>query len=231
VVHGEAADGDRRARLRLAPRQVLADDVYEAIKGLIMDHLIEPGARVNIDAVARELEVSQTPVRESLARLEADGLVTKLPLRGYSVAPLLTRRELEELFQLRLLIEPWGAAQAARHADDEGVQRLRAELASLDEAPGGAGYEQYKAMTAHDTRFHDLVLELSGNDAVRAAFDRTHCHLHLFRLHYGSGIGGAALVEHRAVVASVAAGDSRGAQRAMKQHLEASRERLRGAFR
>ena len=138
MISESAAGDDRPARLRrVAPRQVLADDVYESIKGMIMDHLIAPGERVNIDAVARELEVSQTPVRESLARLEADGLVTKLPLRGYSVAPLLTRRELEELFQLRLLIEPWGAGQAARHADEHGKRRLRDELASLREAPAG----------------------------------------------------------------------------------------------
>ena len=82
-------------------------------------------------------------------------------------------------------------------------------------------------MTAHDTRFHDLVLELAGNSAVRMAFERTHCHLHLFRLYYGSGVGTSALVEHRHVVAAIAARDPRGAQRAMKAHLEASRERLR----
>jgi len=222
---------DAHERLRpMAPRQVLADDVYEALKGLVMDHRIAPGERVNIDAVARELEVSQTPVRESLARLEADGLVTKSPLRGYSVAPLLTRRELEELFQLRMLLEPWGAAEAARHVDEAGISRLKAELGSLPEAPSGSDYGHYKAMTAHDTRFHDLVLELGGNAAVRAAFERTHCHLHLFRLHYATLIGSSALAEHQDVATAIAARDPRGAQRAMRRHLEASRGRLVGAF-
>src|SRR5689334_22138989 len=100
----------------LAPRQALADDMYEAIKALVMDHVIAPGARVNIDWLARELGVSQTPIREALARLESDGLVTKAPLRGYSATALLTRAEVDELFQFRLLIEPWAAARAAELA-------------------------------------------------------------------------------------------------------------------
>ncbi len=58
--------GARRLR-----RHVLSDETYEAIKAMVMNHEISPGARVNIDALAQHLEVSQTPVREALARLEA----------------------------------------------------------------------------------------------------------------------------------------------------------------
>src|SRR3954467_4992197 len=76
---------------RLPQRQVLSDDVYETVKGLIMDSVVEPGTRLNIDALTRELGISQTPIRESLARLEADGLVIKEPLRGYRVSSRLGR--------------------------------------------------------------------------------------------------------------------------------------------
>ena len=76
----------RGSAARLPQRQVLTDEVYETLKGMIMDSEIAAGARVNIDALARELRVSQTPIRESLARLESDGLVTKAALRGYSVS-------------------------------------------------------------------------------------------------------------------------------------------------
>src|SRR4029450_9369594 len=98
---------------RLPQRQVLADDVYEAVKALVMDHVIAPGARVSIDGLARQLGVSQTPIREALARLESDGLVTKEPLRGYRAPQSLTRSEGDDLFQFRLLIEPWAASRAA----------------------------------------------------------------------------------------------------------------------
>ena len=51
------------------------------------------------------------------------------------------------------------------------------------------GYDHYRAMTEHDVRFHDTVLALAGNDHARQAFARTHCHLHIFRLHYVQQVG------------------------------------------
>jgi len=209
---------------RLPQRQALGDDVYEAIKGLVMDHV------VSIDGLARDLQVSQTPVREALARLEADGLLTKAPLRGYSTTPLLTRDELEDLFGLRLLLEPWGAARAAQQSGPADLQRLRDEVASVGEAPDGGSYEHYKAMAVHDARFHALMLELAGNAAVRAAFERTHCHMHMFRLHYGQGLGGQAIAEHQDIVGAVETGDAGLAEAAMRAHLLASQARLMEVF-
>ncbi len=211
-------------------RHILAEDVYEAVKAMVMDHVIEPGARMSIDGTARILGVSPTPIREALARLESDGLVVKQALRGYSATPLLSAAELADLFQLRHLLEPWGAAQAARRMDGTARQAIKAELAtSLDIPDDAPQYEAYKALAAHDARFHDLVLALAGNEAVRAAFERTHCHLHLFRLFYASGIGGQALREHREIAGALLSGDPDAAATAMTDHLHASEQRLRGA--
>ena len=63
-------------------------DVYTAMRASILDGGIAPGTRINIDAVARSLGVSQTPVREVLQRLEGDNLVVYNPGRGYSTTPL-----------------------------------------------------------------------------------------------------------------------------------------------
>jgi DNA-binding GntR family transcriptional regulator len=210
----------------LAPRPALADDVYERLKSLIMGHAIAPGARIPIDTVARELGVSPTPVREALARLEADDLVTKAAMRGYCATALLSRRELEELYEMRLLIEPWAARRAAELATPEHTQQLVDELATCVDAPPGGDYEAYRALTAHDARFHDMVLRIAGNQMVRAVFERSHAHLHLFRLHYGSGSGTRALEEHRVVVRSIASGDPDAAEAAMRHHLVAARDRL-----
>lgn len=211
----------------LPRRQMLADDVHEAIKVLIMDHAIEPGARVSIDGLARQLGVSPTPVREALARLESEELVVKEPLRGYRTTPLLDREQLADLYSFRMLIEPWAAARAAERADADGHRRIREEMASC-EAPSEGSYEAYKALALHDTRFHVLVAELSGSRQVRLAFERTHCHLHVFRLYYDRGIGVKTLDEHRAIADAVLTGDSRTAEAAMRTHLEAAyRERLR----
>ena len=112
----------------------------------------------------------------------------------------------------------------------DGEARLRAELATCPQAPTGDGYKTYRAIVGHDQRFHDLVLELAGNDVVRGAFARTNCHLHVFRLHNGRGMGSQALAEHEAVVAAVASGRPEAAEAAMRDHLVRARVRLHDAI-
>ena len=213
-------------RVPLPKRSVLSDGTYEAIKSRIMDHEIPPGARVSIDGLARSLEVSQTPVREALARLEADGLVTKQPLKGYSATLLLTPKEFDDLFELRQLIEPWAAARTAKTVDDSGILALETELSTCKEAPAGSSYAVYKELTDHDARFHALILRLSGNKAVEAAFLRTHCHLHLFRLYYAVQTGTRAIHEHADIVQAIRSRNPESSRNAMSEHIEMSRQRL-----
>jgi DNA-binding GntR family transcriptional regulator len=201
-------------------------DVYEHLKALIMDNQVAPGSKINIEEVARRLEVSHTPLREALARLESDGLAVKVPRRGYVATPLLSPAELDELYELRLLLEPFAAARAAERMTDEGAERLEKELASCQQAPEAPVYEAYGALAAHDRRLHDLVLELAGNQAVRAAFNRTHAHLHLYRLYYGWRTGNDALDEHRALVDALIARDADRAAGCMRSHLERARDRI-----
>src|SRR5882757_10348083 len=100
---GDAMTGP--APLPRLKRSTLGDDVYETLRAAVLEHTLTPGDRVNIDALARELEVSPTPVREALARLESEGLVRKRPLVGYTVSPLLTLAEFHDMFDMRLLLE------------------------------------------------------------------------------------------------------------------------------
>ncbi|MGH3371666.1 MAG: GntR family transcriptional regulator [Nocardioidaceae bacterium] len=206
---------------RLFRRQMLADDVYEAIKTMLMDHVIRPGARISIDGLAREFQVSSTPVREALARLESEGLADKEPLKGYRATPLLTLAEFDDLYRFRRLIEPWAARRAAELIDAEGRDRLRAELATAVE-PTSVDYAGYKSLTAHDKRFHSMIAGLSGSEQVRLAFERTHCHLHIFRLHYDRDIGPEVLTEHRTLVDAISSGDPEAAEAAMNQHIDNS---------
>jgi DNA-binding GntR family transcriptional regulator len=201
-------------------RMTLSDEVYESIKALIMDHALAPGARVTIDAIGRQLDVSPTPVREALARLESDGLVLKRPMAGYTTTPFLTPAEFEQLFEVRLLLECAAAARAAREGD-RGV-----EFPRLPEPVSDRGYAGHAAFTAADAAFHDAVAVASGNPLLRDAITRLHVHLHVHRISFP----GAATTEaeHAAVVAAIRAGDPAAADAAMRAHLEAARDRHRG---
>jgi DNA-binding GntR family transcriptional regulator len=196
-------------------RSALSDDVYSALKSLIMDHSIPPGARVTIDTIAKRLNVSPTPVREALARLESDGLVTKRPMAGYTTTALLTREEFEHLFDVRLLLE----CAAAAHAAD---LKSTAEFPVLPVIEPGQGYADF---TAADAAFHDAVAAASGNPLLHEAITRLHSHLHLHRLHSPTDVAGRSQAEHDAIVAAIHAGDAARADIAMRMHLEAARDR------
>ncbi|MEU7650451.1 GntR family transcriptional regulator [Micromonospora taraxaci] len=220
----------REGRLRPARRLTLADDVYESIKTLVMDHILPPGERVNIDALARELDVSPTPVREALARLEADGLVRKRPLSGYTTTPLLTRAEFDDLFEVRLLLECATAGRAAAHASAEERQRISTEAAASIDVEAGDGYRRHAAFTALDATFHDLIAEVAGSPLLRDSITRLHSHLHLHRLYFPVTGAPDTNTEHQRIAAAIAAGDSDAATKAMRAHLIAARERHLPAF-
>jgi DNA-binding GntR family transcriptional regulator len=210
----------------LPVRQSLTDDVYEAIKALIMDDVIAPESRLSIDRLARDLRVSSTPIREALVRLEVEGLARKEPLRGYSTTPTLTDAEVTALFEFRSVIEPWAAARAAQRRDEAGLIRLRGELESVRNPPAGESYGAYRELADHDDRFHRCVAELAGNAQLLQAFVRTHCHAHLFRRRYSTRLGAATIAEHRLIADAIAAGDATLARSAMATHLKQARQRL-----
>lgn len=237
--------------LKVGPRRsVLSDETYDMVKAMVFSHEIAPGQRVNIDALSLRLGVSQTPIREALARLESDGLIAKEPLKGYSATNLLTLKEFDDLFRFRLLIEPWAAEQSARNIDAEGKAALKAEMRTAKEAIKFDSDSKIEALTEHDARFHNLVAKLSGNETVHQAFERTHCHLHLFRLflanqrnlvsgedrpafvselfekYYQSGSGQLAIRQHNEIMKAIIAGEPKAARHAMYEHIESSLKRF-----
>ncbi|MCX5555698.1 GntR family transcriptional regulator [Streptomyces sp. NBC_00038] len=210
----------------LPQRQVLADSVYEAIKAMVMDHKIKPGARVGIEALARYLEVSPTPVREALARLEADGLVTKRSLAGYRTTDLLTVEGIEELFEMRLLLEPHAAALAAERAGEAQLDRMEALLEEMRGEPEeGGSYAVYGRFAALDQQFHDALAAASGRGLLADAVERLHAHLHIFRVSAIAGAGPATVAEHDRILRAVLRRNADRAAQTMREHLQSSLER------
>lgn len=219
---------DQLPTLSSGLRVTLGDEIYGVLLQAVMDGTIPPDARLNAGELARRFSVSPTPIREALARLESDGLVDKHPLKGYRTTDLLTREELIELFELRLLLEPGGAARAAeRHsADDIAALEREVELArtAVDQS------DAYAVLSQHDVRLHDRVFVAARNETLRLAYARTHCHLHTFRLAYTGSYVSDTVHEHSLVVQAIAKGDPEGAEKAMRTHVEESQRRLLRIF-
>ncbi|GHJ49544.1 GntR family transcriptional regulator [Catellatospora sp. TT07R-123] len=213
-------------------RSTLGDDVYETMTALIMEHTLAPGDRVNIDSLARQLEVSATPVREALARLESDGLVRKRALAGYTVSPLLTRQEFMDMFDMRILLESAAARWAAQRATADARDGIVADAApeAAPAAPDSDAWRAHAAFTTLDAAFHDRIAQAAGNTLLRDGIVRLHAHLHIHRLFFPYAQAGTTADEHRRIAAAIAAGDADGAETAMRDHLTLARERHLGGF-
>lgn len=207
-------------------RQVLADHVYDELMESLVDGRLEAGAPLNIDALSRELEVSQTPIREALARLEATGLVRRFALRGYRVAPLFTPEDLAHLTDARLLIEPENAFLACQRMTDALVAELRRSIDDLRE-PTGPSFADFRAYWEADERFHGLIAEATGNPFLLAAYRSLGGQVQRFRLFAGLGVTDAehAIAEHSAVLDAFIVRDPVAARAAMAAHIGAVRLR------
>lgn len=227
---GLAADrtGKRAGSLRPAS---IVDGVYNSIYERLMSLEIAPGARIPIDVIARDLDVSQTPVREALSLLEREGLVRKAHLIGYSAAPQLVRKEFDDLYTFRLLLEPEGARLAALNMTAESLKML--EDAAADMGHGDAPVDRtsrYSRFARADADFHDAILKIAGNEVIRTTLFNQHVHLHIFRLMFHTRVTQEALEEHENLLVAFRAGDPQAAETAMRNHILRSRDRLLSAF-
>jgi DNA-binding GntR family transcriptional regulator len=211
-------------------RQALADAVYEAIFNKLVALDIAPGARITVDGLVRELDVSHTPIREALGRLEAEGLVVKTHLVGYSAAPQISRRRFDELYELRLLLEPDAARRAALRVSEEHMTKLRKTAGQMSKLSNGRERLGYSGFARLDAYFHDQIMEIAGNALIRDMLAHLHTHFHIFRLMYNARITEEALDEHEALLVALSRNDERGAEHAMREHIERSRQRLLVAF-
>jgi DNA-binding GntR family transcriptional regulator len=125
----------------LSGRRTMTDAVYEQLKAAIVELRIPPGAPLREAEIAQGLSVSKTPVREALGRLEQDGLVTLNSFRSAAVTDY-TARDLQEIYELREIIEVAAARAAAESMSDKGLAdlgRIASECVRLNAQGGGGG--------------------------------------------------------------------------------------------
>jgi DNA-binding GntR family transcriptional regulator len=206
-------------------RQPLARSVYQLVTEMLLTNGLPPGARLSIEDLARNLGVSQTPVREALAGVEADGLIIKEPGRSYRVAPMMTIDQVRELTELRLLLEPAVAAKAARHSNTAAVTELRTLARSMRTGKATEGTTSRDDME-HDAAFHQRIAVLAGNGVIAETLQRLRGHVHTYRLHYNAGPATTTRKEHLAIVKAIADRDPVAADAAMRAHLTNAQDRM-----
>lgn len=202
-------------------RSVLMDEAYQALLALIMDEGLAPGTALRVETIAREWNVSATPLREALAKLENTGLVVRIPLKGYTVAPMLTEAEFSQLMAARLLIEPFNARHACETDPTGAAESLREWHSRMESASAQRDADDFRAYLEADSAFHDVIAEKCGNRFLREAIDPLGAHVQRFRRFQGSRVTDAevALAEHRGILNAFEAGEPDRCETAMRDHL------------
>lgn len=194
------------------------DEVYQRLRRKILDHSIPPATRININKLASEIGVSATPVREALRLLQGDNLLVAISNKGYATTPILDSNGVRDLFEFRLLVEPWAAGVAASNRLRNPAKRLLLEIQAFDSVADTIQH----SMIAHDSRFHLAILGSTENGTVIQAYDQSHCHLHLFRMIRNTWDWETSLREHEQIASAIAAGDAAMAEEAMRGHLQSA---------
>lgn len=204
--------------------QTKAEAVYDEIRRRILRGVLPPSSPLNQDALAPELGVSVTPVREAVRRLEAEGLVQFHAHRSVIVSPL-TLAELSEIYDVRLQLDPYAAAVATARASDESlaeIERMARTQVSADPL------EQ----TTINRAFHRAIYAESGNRLLTETLDRLWERTDRYRIMLlSSEIDVRQVVrEHLEIVAAMQSRRSRLVAKLIRAHVSKARTSIESAL-
>lgn len=199
------------------------DRAHQEIRRRIIEGQLEAGMPLDQEALATELQLSTTPVREALNRLESEGLVIYRAHRRTVVAPL-TREALQEIYAVRVALDPLAAGLAATAASDEEIAYI---VALASRTP-----EQLAVDALHgNRRLHRAIYASCGNTVLIRILDVLWDRSDRYRLVTLNAEGTIALAhdEHRAIAFAIRDRDADRAGELMRHHVASSFERIREA--
>lgn len=209
------------------PAPTRADWVDARLRTEILAGRLAPGERLVVADLAARYGVSPTPLREALRRLSAEGFVEWPPQRGARVASA-TRRDAEDLYELRLALEPVAFGQSIRVGRDD-ASYSDAVRTALDDFRGAAA-EVGAVLEAHRA-FHAVLMSRCPNRPMLTAIDRYAQQSMRFQMLAAAGRAGPRDLdaEHRSLAAAAIEGRDEDGVRILTDHLAGSLTELRAA--
>ena len=203
-----------------------APSPYEHLRAAIVDGRLVPNERLVEEELAARIGTSRSNVRAGLARLEAEGLVSREHNRGARVR-VITVDEAIEILEVRATIEGLVARRAAARAGDLERDRLRAIVAQMEERAAAADLLGYSQLNAN---LHASILAIAAHATATKVLATLHSQAvrFQFRTILQPGRPAQSLAEHRAIVDRICASDGDGAEAAMLTHLAGVVRALRG---
>jgi DNA-binding GntR family transcriptional regulator len=198
-----------------------SDRTYRRLRDAIFRGDYRPGQRLVERDLAKRLRTSRVPIRESLIRLETEGLVRRVPFSATFVEDL-PPRDVLEIYSMRLALEPMATQLAASRPAPALVKRLR-ELCDTMTSATRAG--KLNRLDEIDLQFHRTIVLASGHARLRRAYDAAHVAILSSRPGYArieSAPADTTANEHRRIIDAIAKGDAAAAFRLAHAHVERS---------
>jgi DNA-binding GntR family transcriptional regulator len=213
----------RQYHFSVSAKYTLADAVIIAVREAVLDGVLRPGTGLNEQEIATALDVSRTPVREALRRLDAEELTIKKPGMPRVVAPM-TTDDVLAVYLVREVLEGLAARLAATKCTPEHLLRLKEvneEFADISDT------KDHARATALNLKFHRLIRQASGNsylDRFLVQVEQAVRRIPHSTFEY-PGRMGVAFKEHQALIDAISAGNAVEAERVACLHMRGARER------
>ncbi len=199
------------------------EKVYNYLKSAILSGDFDPGERLTEEHLATKMRVSRTPVREALHKLESEGLITVRKKRGFVVSRD-SREEVEELFELRSILEGYALRISAQSVSEEILDRLQGFIQDAEDA---LRQKKIENVFKWNTRFHDALHELVAHK-VRLHRLIVNMRKYVLRhrkdtLQYPDG-GERAVEGHRKILLALKLRDPELCERVMRDHIKEAKD-------
>lgn len=203
----------------------LSDQVADRLRAEVLNGRLPAGQRLAQEELAVRFDVSRIPVRDALRKLENEGLLTSSPRTGARVADL-DASDLEELYEMRLAVEPRNVRRAALLLSTEDVARLEHWLGEMGSAPDADRWHRAHAL------FHEALNSASGfkrmNEMIENLRKQTERYVRFFQTFAGEGA--ALSVEHARILETARSRDPDAAEEAVHSHLRKVRDKVFAAL-
>ena len=196
----------------------------EVIREAIIDGRLTPGQRLKEEELARELGMSRTPVREALLVLQSEGLVESIPRRGATVRSYAVD-DLDDMYQLRSVLEGYAARRAARRISADDVVRLEESCARFDRL---RAEDDLRDLVKENLFFHNVVLDAAGSDRLGPLVRKVIEIPLVYKSFYWYSPEQKLISEHyhKQLTRALGAGDAKRAEMIMTEHVLEARDFL-----
>lgn len=199
------------------------EEIKEALRDAIFSGKLKPGDRIVETRWAKELGVSQSPVREAIRELEIIGLVENVPYQGSFVRKV-TEKDLKDSYLVRMALEQLGAEQACRKINDEQLAKIKE---CLDKMEAAAEIKDFNTYILYDVQFHDRIMQVSDNDLLKRLWQQ--CNIREWT-HFGTQFSNYALEmlaqRHERIYQALVERDSEAVVRETRMHIQELLEEL-----